>query len=162
MNPMIRKWPEFWVRDNYHLKNPSDPELIIIIGSVIVPGIVCCTVTVLFFAAPLSKILHVVRTRNSECLPFPMIVANLIVCLQWVVYGIAIQDRFIQVCVYFWLCLNGVNLNSRCLTDYYLISLFQVPNVLGCILVSIQLSLFYFYPSRNTAGPLYRPLMQEA
>lgn len=64
-------------------------------------GVVCCTVTVFFFAAPMSKILHVIRSRNSECLPFPMIVANLIVCLQWVVYGVAIEDKFIQVSVRF-------------------------------------------------------------
>lgn len=76
-------------------------------------GIVCCTVTVLFFAAPLSKILHVVRTRNSECLPFPMIVANLIVCVLWVVYGVAIDDKFIQVGVIFILyCLRHFTIYS--------------------------------------------------
>lgn len=45
----------------------------------------------------MSKIVHVVRNRNTDCLPFPMIVANFIVCMLWVVYGVAIEDRFIQV-----------------------------------------------------------------
>lgn len=89
MNLTTRKWPESWVsRTSLNRNIPLIHDL---------SGIVCCTVTVIFFAAPLSKILHVVRTRNSECLPFPLIVANFIVCLQWVIYGIAIGDRFIQV-----------------------------------------------------------------
>lgn len=60
-------------------------------------GIICCTVTVLFFAAPLTMLLHVIRVKNSDSLPFPMILTSFFVCLQWFIYGVIIQDTFIQV-----------------------------------------------------------------
>jgi solute carrier family 50 protein (sugar transporter) len=80
-------------------------------------GIVCCVVTILFFAAPLASLLHVIKMKNSESLPFPIIFASFVVSMQWLIYGYILKDTFIQI-----------------------------PNFLGCILSAFQLSLFCFYP----------------
>lgn len=93
-------------------------------------GLLCCTVTVLFFAAPLTLLFHVVRVKNSESMPFPLIAATLFVSLQWVIYGILVDDTFVVV-----------------------------PNFLGALLSAAQLSLFFIYPSRAYgAGPSYKLL----
>ncbi|CAH1374698.1 unnamed protein product [Tenebrio molitor] len=60
-------------------------------------GIVCCVVTILFFAAPLASLLHVIKMKNSESLPFPIIFASFVVSMQWLIYGYILKDTFIQV-----------------------------------------------------------------
>ena len=62
-------------------------------------GIVCCIVTILFFAAPLASLLHVIKMKSTESLPFPIILASFITSLQWLLYGIILEDKFIQVLV---------------------------------------------------------------
>lgn len=98
-------------------------------------GLVCCCVGVVFFASPLTVLTQVIRTKNTESLPFPIIISSFFVSLQWWIYGILIDDRFIQI-----------------------------PNLLGCILSSIQLFLYVIYPSRKSypsGGPSYQPLRTE-
>ncbi|XP_038121440.1 sugar transporter SWEET1 isoform X1 [Culex quinquefasciatus] len=99
-----------------------------------VSGLVCCCVGVLFFASPFTKLAHVIHTKNTESLPFPIIIASFIVSLQWFIYGLLIGDKFIQV-----------------------------PNLLGCLLSAIQLMLYVIYPSRSTysVGPAYQQLRTE-
>lgn len=96
-----------------------------------VSGLVCCCVGVLFFASPFTKLAHVIHTKNTESLPFPIIIASFFVSLQWFIYGLLIEDKFIQV-----------------------------PNLLGCLLSAIQLMLYVIYPSRSTysVGPAYQQL----
>lgn len=98
-------------------------------------GYLCCIVTVVFFAAPLTMLMHVVRVRNSESLPFPLIASTFVVSLQWFVYGLLIDDTFVQV-----------------------------PNLLGCLLAGAQLALFVVYPSRpyGVQGPAYKLLADDA
>ncbi|XP_064212766.1 sugar transporter SWEET1 isoform X2 [Tribolium castaneum] len=86
-------------------------------------GIVCCFVTILFFAAPLASLLHVVKVKDTDSLPFPIIMASFIVSMQWLVYGIILEDKFIQI-----------------------------PNFLGCVLSGFQLSLFCIYPKIRSCG----------
>ncbi|XP_019870119.1 sugar transporter SWEET1 [Aethina tumida] len=81
-------------------------------------GVICTAVTILFFAAPLSSLLHVIKVKNTESLPYPIILASFVVCLQWLVYGYLLEDMFIQI-----------------------------PNFLGALLSGFQLSLFYVYPN---------------
>lgn len=102
--------------------------------AVTVTGLVCCCVGVLFFASPLTKLAHVIHTKNTESLPFPIIIASFFVSLQWFVYGLLIDDRFIQI-----------------------------PNLLGCLLSSVQLLLYVIYPSRSSYGvtPAYQQLRTE-
>ncbi|KAJ8932794.1 hypothetical protein NQ314_014498 [Rhamnusium bicolor] len=87
-------------------------------------GLVCCMVTTLFFAAPLASFLHVVKVKSTESLPFHLIFATFIVSLQWLFYGIVLEDKFIQI-----------------------------PNFLGCVLSAFQLSLFVIYPKTSKAYP---------
>lgn len=99
-------------------------------------GLICCCVGVLFFASPLSVLAQVIRTKNTESLPFPIIIASFFVSLQWFLYGMLIEDSFIQV-----------------------------PNLLGCILSSIQLLLYVIYPNRkliSDGGPSYQPLRSDS
>ncbi|XP_046815157.1 sugar transporter SWEET1 isoform X1 [Vespa crabro] len=83
-------------------------------------GLISCSVTILFFASPLVMLTHVLRIKNTESLPFPIILASLIVSCQWFLYGYLINDRFIQM-----------------------------PNLMGCILSAFQLSLFCLYPNKR-------------
>ncbi|XP_066249483.1 sugar transporter SWEET1 [Euwallacea similis] len=84
-------------------------------------GRVCMMVTILFFAAPFATIIHVIKVKNTDSLPYHMIVSTFIVCLQWMIYGVLLQDTFVQI-----------------------------PNFLGCILSGIQLSFFVIYPSKTS------------
>uniref|UniRef100_A0A182QKK1 Sugar transporter SWEET n=1 Tax=Anopheles farauti TaxID=69004 RepID=A0A182QKK1_9DIPT len=104
--------------------------------SIRVIGLLCCCLAVLFFASPLTKLAHVIRTQNTDSLPFPIIVASFFVCLLWTAYGVLISDRFIQI-----------------------------PNLLGGILAGIQLTLYVIYPKQKTSssgGPRYSPLVSES
>lgn len=60
-------------------------------------GVSCCIVTILFFAAPLASLMHVMKVKSSESLPFPIILSTFVVSLQWFLYGIIINDKFVQV-----------------------------------------------------------------
>lgn len=82
-------------------------------------GIICCSVTLTFFAAPLANLAHVIRVQSSESLPFPLILMSLVVTAQWSLYGYILKDKFITY-----------------------------PNVLGFLLSCFQLSLFAVYPFR--------------
>ncbi|XP_050531037.1 sugar transporter SWEET1-like isoform X2 [Daktulosphaira vitifoliae] len=82
-------------------------------------GLACCIMTMLFFAAPLSNLVHVIRVRNSESLPLPLIIMTFLVSTQWLVYGKMLRDKFIMY-----------------------------PNAVGCALSAIQLILFIVYPRK--------------
>lgn len=119
-------------------------------------GVLCCAVTVVFFAAPFTMLQHVFRVKNCESLPFPLILATFIVSLEWFVYGVMIDDTFIQVISIWWLMIANF-------IDFVLFVCLQIPNVLGCILAGSQLSLFIFYPNKpQYGGPVYRLLDQAA
>ncbi|ERL83670.1 hypothetical protein D910_00840 [Dendroctonus ponderosae] len=82
-------------------------------------GYTCMAVTVLFFAAPFATLLQVIRSKSTDSLPYHLIVATFLVSLQWLIYGLMLQDPFIQA-----------------------------PNFLGCVLSGLQLSLFLIYPAK--------------
>ncbi|XP_058054695.1 sugar transporter SWEET1 [Anopheles bellator] len=103
--------------------------------SIRVIGLLCCCLAVIFFASPLATLAHVIRTQNTDSLPFPIIVASFFVCLLWTAYGILISDLFVQI-----------------------------PNLLGGILAGIQLTLYVIYPKKKASlnsGPRYSPLVSE-
>lgn len=60
-------------------------------------GLVCCSVTIIFFAAPLASLMHVIKVKSTESLPYQLIFATFIVSMQWFIYGLVLKDRFIQV-----------------------------------------------------------------
>jgi len=83
-------------------------------------GLLCCLVFVVFCAAPLSMLFHVLETKSTEILPFPLIFSSFVVSFIWFVYGCMIKDTFIQI-----------------------------PNFLGFLLSLSQLALFLIYPNRR-------------
>nr|CAD7395639.1 unnamed protein product [Timema cristinae] len=85
-------------------------------------GLLCCFVTIIFFAAPLTMLAHVIRVKSAETLPFSLILATFVVSAQWFLYGYLLNDFFIQV-----------------------------PNALGTALSGFQLSLFVIYRSDSSA-----------
>ena len=68
---------------------------------------------------------HVLRTKSTETLPFPLILAIFVVCFQWWIYGILINDFYMQV-----------------------------TNLIGTLIGLFQLSLFLVYPSTTKTGIL--------
>lgn len=82
-------------------------------------GYLCCTITVLFFAAPLSMLLQVFRYKSTEMLPFPLILTSFLVSIQWFIVGLLINDLFLQL-----------------------------PNFIGSLLSGTQLLLFVIYPNK--------------
>jgi len=81
-------------------------------------GMMCLTLNILNFGAPLASMKEVMRTKSTETLPGPLIFANLIVAFQWFLYGYLVDDIYMKV-----------------------------PNVIGIILSLIQLSFFVIYPA---------------
>lgn len=81
-------------------------------------GLICCATTLIFCSAPLASLGDVLKTRSTETLPFYLILVNVVVAGQWFLYGIAINNSFVQV-----------------------------PNFIGCLIASFQLALFAFFPA---------------
>lgn len=118
-------------------------------------GVLCCAVTVVFFAAPFTMLQHVFRVKNCESLPFPLILATFIVSLEWFVYGVMIDDTFIQVIsigrlmityfIDFVLCVCVCRF-PMCWVVYWLVA--------SCCSYSIQIN-------RNTAGQCIDCLIKQ-
>lgn len=83
-------------------------------------GLMCCMGSIIFCAAPLISLTEVFRTQCTEVLPFPLIMSTFFVTGLWWLYGIIIQNSFVQY-----------------------------PNLIGCCLASFQLLLFIVYPSKR-------------
>eukprot|EP00887_Chlorella_sp_A99_P007766 scaffold20.g7766.t1 len=60
-------------------------------------GFTANAILLMYYAAPLSTILTVVRTRNSSSLFFPLAIMNSVNGTLWLIYGIARKDLFIAV-----------------------------------------------------------------
>jgi len=90
-------------------------------------GLLCNLILVLYYSAPLSTLVSVVKTKSSSSLHWPSCLMNLINGTCWVAYGFAIQD-------------------------YFILS----PNAAGMVLSLVQMSLIFIYregrdPRRNTS-----------
>jgi len=81
-------------------------------------GVICMLLNIATIASPLLDVGQVIRTKNTESLPFFLCVANMGVSLQWLLYGVLMDDFYMKV-----------------------------PNTIGAILSAVQLSLFIIYPS---------------
>lgn len=60
-------------------------------------GLISSAVTILFFASPYASLYHVIKVKNTESLPFYLIASTFVVSVQWLLYGILLEDTFIQV-----------------------------------------------------------------
>lgn len=59
-------------------------------------GSLSCFVSICFCASPLSNVFHVIKMKNSESLPAPLILMSTLVSFQWLLYGIILNDMFLQ------------------------------------------------------------------
>lgn len=60
-------------------------------------GILATIFTLLNIASPMDKLLYVIRVKNTECLPFPLILMSLVVSTLWAIYGALSDDFFLTV-----------------------------------------------------------------
>ncbi|KAI5636290.1 sugar efflux transporter for intercellular exchange domain-containing protein [Phthorimaea operculella] len=88
--------------------------------------------TLVTVSAPMSKLLYVIRVKNTECLPFPIILMTFLVSSLWTLYGYIVNDAFLQ-CV----------------------------NVIGVVLAVAQLSLFLVYPSAPSSPLLPKSMVKS-
>uniref|UniRef100_A0A7S4VRF2 Sugar transporter SWEET1 n=1 Tax=Ditylum brightwellii TaxID=49249 RepID=A0A7S4VRF2_9STRA len=75
---------------------------------------------VIFFAAPLSTIATVIKTRDSSTIHIPTMIMNTFNCVFWFSYALAVSDPFIAV-----------------------------PNGLGLLFGAIQIFLYLIFPRRS-------------
>uniref|UniRef100_A0AC34G818 Sugar transporter SWEET1 n=1 Tax=Panagrolaimus sp. ES5 TaxID=591445 RepID=A0AC34G818_9BILA len=66
---------------------------------------------------------QVISTKSTESLPFALCVANMVVSVQWLLYGFLINDFYIKM-----------------------------PNIVAVIISAVQLSLFVIYPAPTYAN----------
>ncbi|GAB1869538.1 Sugar transporter SWEET [Camponotus japonicus] len=88
-------------------------------------GLVVTILLFLLIASPLMHLKEIIKTKNSEILPFPLIFMGTLVSFQWLLYGLIINNGFV---------------------------IFQ--NTVGVILSIAQLSLFVIFPSKKSRAAL--------
>jgi hypothetical protein len=81
-------------------------------------------VCICMFAAPLSTLSEVMRTRSSASLYGPLTLAQISNCTLWSVYGVAIGDIWVSA-----------------------------PNIIGLVLGLVQATLIAVFPSRARNSP---------
>ncbi|XP_072755486.1 sugar transporter SWEET1 [Anoplolepis gracilipes] len=95
-------------------------------------GLVVTVLLFLLIASPLIHLKEIIRTKNTEILPFPLIFMGTLVSFLWLLYGIIINNVFI---------------------------IFQ--NVVGFTLSIAQLSLFVIFPSKKSGAELLKEEKKE-
>ncbi|KAJ8898675.1 hypothetical protein K2173_004709 [Erythroxylum novogranatense] len=84
-------------------------------------GWICAVLSVCVFAAPLSIIRLVIRTKSAEYMPFSLSFLLTICAICWLVYGLAREDYYIAT-----------------------------PNILGFIFGLIQIVVYFIYKDRKS------------
>uniref|UniRef100_A0A0K0G130 Sugar transporter SWEET1 n=1 Tax=Strongyloides venezuelensis TaxID=75913 RepID=A0A0K0G130_STRVS len=83
-------------------------------------GTVCVIFNVLTNSAPFVDLHTVVKNKSTESMPFPIILAAWAGSVQWYFYGFLLNDIYLQI-----------------------------PNGLSVIICTLQLALFWIYPSNK-------------
>lgn len=95
----------------------------------------CLTVAILgiYYAAPLSVMLGVLRTRDSSTLLLPLAIMNTVNGTLWTAYGFAISDYFIMA-----------------------------PNAFGALCGVVQILLCFIFPKKEKTSPAPSDAMDGA
>ncbi|RDY05357.1 Bidirectional sugar transporter N3, partial [Mucuna pruriens] len=96
-----------------------------------VVGWVCVSIAVGVFAAPLSIVAQVIRTKNVEFMPFYLSLFLTLSAITWFFYGILLKD----ICIAVFECI--------------VLICEQIPNVLGFTLGLVQMVLYGIYRNRG-------------
>ncbi|KAM7252421.1 hypothetical protein ACFE04_024304 [Oxalis oulophora] len=95
-------------------------------------GWICSVFSVCVFAAPLSIMAEVMKTKSVEYLPFPLSLALTVCAVMWGLYGLSIRDFYVAT-----------------------------PNVLGLILGIAQMVLYFIYRKKKPNNILLETKPQE-
>jgi solute carrier family 50 (sugar transporter) len=82
-------------------------------------GTFASTSTIVATCAPLLQLNQVIQSKSTEKLPFHMILASFAVSCAWFLYGLLLNNLYVEV-----------------------------PNGIGVISAALQLSLFFIYPNK--------------
>jgi len=85
-------------------------------------GLISNFATICMFAAPLSTVPTIIRTKNASSIPVYLSIASFACSLAWFLYGVKLWDFFVMV-----------------------------PNFLGLLLSSLQLALVKMYGQRKAS-----------
>lgn len=125
-------------------------------------GFTANAILLIYYAAPLSTIATVVRTRSSASLHLPLAVMNTINGALWLIYGLAISDLFVR----FWaagsaVCCSAIDggTSPALATAHSLFPLLTctplpgtqiaVPNGIGAGLGLVLVALIFAFPARK-------------
>ena len=84
-------------------------------------GLLGALLSITYSSAPLATLPTVFKTRNTETLPYYLILATVLATAQWSLYGVIIEDNIIKI-----------------------------PNLVGFIAAVLQLSLFCCFSSNKS------------
>uniref|UniRef100_A0AC34RD75 Sugar transporter SWEET n=1 Tax=Panagrolaimus sp. JU765 TaxID=591449 RepID=A0AC34RD75_9BILA len=84
-------------------------------------GIICMLLNIATIGSPLADVGTVIKTKSTESLPFSLCVMNMGVSVQWLAYGILVDDFYMKV-----------------------------PNAVAVVISALQLSLFVIFPINYT------------
>lgn len=60
-------------------------------------GLITTLILLALIASPLISVNEIIKTKNTSALPIPLILSGTIVTFLWFLYGLAIEDLFVQV-----------------------------------------------------------------
>ncbi|CAN0920005.1 Bidirectional sugar transporter SWEET14, partial [Linum grandiflorum] len=128
--------------------------LIVILSSLFAPhplrvhivGWICAVFSVCVFAAPLTIIRLVIKTKSVEFMPFSLSLLLTLCAVFWLIYGLALDDYYIAVSF-----VTKQTLPSSFSGTILKVWLFwlQAPNILGFAFGLTQMGLYLIYRNKG-------------
>ncbi|CAH2327534.1 sugar transporter SWEET1 [Pelobates cultripes] len=60
-------------------------------------GMFCSIFTITMYLSPMADLAHIIRTKSTKCLSFPLTVATFLASSSWVLYGWVLGDLYIMI-----------------------------------------------------------------